>query len=223
MIVFFTVRNIKFAIKTLWRWNLIPLLLGCLVQILYYKVSGHVAQKTWYWIPEMLFIILLFGMILEIFVREINKLPNGDQLIPLSALVTIFLLAIPYLKIPYEVINYIPENEHFYLLRTHWIEENTAQNSRIGMTGSGSSGYFLQDRIVINLDGLISSQEYFVHLQKSTADEYLESINLDYIFGNAYILQHTNPYQWNFENRLEEYRYFNVDDKTLTLFKFITD
>ena len=65
---------------------------------------------------------------------------------------------------------------------------------------------------LVNLDGLINSTEYFIHLQNASADEYLESIGLDYVFGNAYILQRSNPYQWNFEDRLEEFRSFEVGD-----------
>ena len=88
------------------------------------------------------------------------------------------------------------------------------------MTGSGSSGYFVRDRTLVNLDGLINSSDYFTHLQQASADEYLESIGLDYVFGNAYILQQSNPYQWNLDGRLSEFRYFDYGDKTLTLFIF---
>ena len=120
------------------------------------------------------------------------------------------------------MVRYTPSGaEQFYLQRARFIEENTAPGAMIGMTGSGSTGYFVQDRVVVNLDGLISSQEYFIHLQNATADEYLAAIGLDYVFGNPYILQHSNPYQWNFDGRLTEFRFFEVDeDKTLVLFKF---
>lgn len=221
MIVFLIIRNRKFVVTTFWHWNLIPLLAGCIIQIIYYKASGHTAQKEWYWMAEMLFVVLLLGIVLETLARGAMKLPQGDKLVAAGALILTAALVIPYLKTPFQVINYVPSNEeHFYLRRANWLAENTEPNSMIGMTGSGSSGYFVQDRVLVNLDGLISSQEYFVHLQNATADEYLESIGLDYVFGNDYILQRTNPYQWNFENRLEEFRYFEVGDKTLVLFKF---
>jgi len=215
------VRNRKFFVQAFWRWNLIPLLIACLVQIVYYKALGHIAQKGWYWIAEMLFVVLLLGILLEIFAREIKKLPNGNRLVPISVVLIAIILIIPYAQTAYQAVMYVPGQEHFYLQRAHFLEENTEPGARIGMTGSGSSGYFVQDRTIVNLDGLISSMAYFIHLQNATADEYLESIGLDYVFGNAYILQNTNPYQWNFENRLEEYRYFEVDDeKTLVLFRF---
>ena len=221
MIVILIYRNRKFVVTTFWCWNLIPLLAGCLVHVSYYKLTGHIAQKEWYWMAEMLFVILLLGIVLETFVLRALKLPQGNKLVAVAAFILTVTLVIPYLKLPLTVINNIPsDDEHFYLRRANWLEENTEPNSLIGMTGSGSSGYFVQDRVLVNLDGLISSQEYFVHLQNATADEYLEFIGTDYVFGNPYILQNTNPYQWNFENCLEEFRYFEVGDKTLVLFRF---
>ncbi len=224
LFVFLIIRNRKFAVTTFWRWNLIPLLVGCLVHISYYKGTGHVAQKEWYWIAENLFVVLLLAIVLETLVLGVIKFPQGEKLVAIGALIISVALTFPYVKIPIQVIAYQPpEEEHFYFRRAHWLEENTEPNSLIGMTGSGSSGYFVQDRVVVNLDGLISSQEYFVHLQNATADEYLDTIGVDYVFGNAYILQNTNPYQWNFDHRLEAYRTFEVDDKTLVLFKFLLD
>jgi len=215
-------RNRTFFLQTIWRWNLIPLLVGCLVQIAYYKAFGHIAQKGWYWVAEMLFVVLFLGVVLEVIAREILKMPSGNKLLPASALVLSSALIIPLVQFPIRALTYSEtSDEHFYLRRAHFLEENTEPGALIGMTGSGSSGYFTQDRTVVNLDGLINSMEYFIHLQNATADEYLESIGVDYVFGNAYILQHSNPYQWNFENRLEEFRYFEVDeDKTLVLFHF---
>jgi hypothetical protein len=195
--------------------------MGCWVQIVYYKAFGHVAQRGWYWVAEMLFVVLLIGILFEILAREIKKLPRGEKLFAAVSLILTVALAWPYLEIPFQASTYLPSaSEHFYLQRAHFLEENTEAGALIGMTGSGSSGYFVEDRVIVNLDGLINSPEYFVHLQNATADEYLASIGLDYVFGNPYILQNTNPYQWNFENRLEEFRYFEVGDKTLVLFKF---
>jgi len=221
LVVVSILRNSKFFAQVFWRWNLIPLLAACLVQIVYYKGLGHIAQKGWYWIAEMLFVLLLLGIVLEVIAREIKKLPHGNTLVPVSVLILTIALVQPYAQTSYHAITYVPAQEHFYLQRAHFLEENTEPGALIGMTGSGSSGYFVQDRTVVNLDGLINSMEYFIHLQNATADEYLKTIRLHYVFGNAYILQNTNPYQWNFENRLEEFQYFEVDDdKTLVLFRF---
>ena len=219
--IWLLIRNRKFVAGTFWRWNLIPLLAGCLVQITYYKAFGHIAQRGWYWVAEMLLVVLLLGIVLETLAREAQRLPQGKKLEVAASLLLTVALAMPYLKLPLQVVTYTPSDQaHFYLHRSNFLEENTEPGALIGMTGSGSSGYFVQDRVVVNLDGLINSQEYFVHLQNATADEYLDNIGLDYVFGNPYILQNTNPYQWNFDNRLEEFRTLELAGKTLVLFKF---
>ena len=219
---FLVIRNRKFFSKITWEWNLIPLLLTCLFHITYYKWTGSVAQKEWYWIPEMFFVILLIPIIFESLYRGLSRQRYTHWII----VSVIFFLAVgiakPHIERINKVITYTPPaEEQYYLRRAHWLEENTEPGAIIGMTGSGSSGYFTQDRVIVNLDGLINSVAYFVHLQNSTADEYLESISVDYIFGNAYIMQSTNPYQWNLDQRLEEYRHFEVrENKVLTLFRF---
>jgi hypothetical protein len=222
LLIFLLLRNRKFVAAAFWRWNLIPLLAACLVQIVYYKAFGHIAQKGWYWVAEMLFIVLLLGLILEVLACEIQRFPSGYRLVAFSASLVAAIIFWPTAQTDYQVLTFSPSpDEHYYLQRAHFLEENTEPGSLIGMTGSGSSGYFVQDRTIVNLDGLINSMEYFIRLQNATADDYLASIGLDYVFGNAYILQNTNPYQWNFDNRLDEFRDFEVDDeKTLVLFRF---
>ena len=101
-----------------------------------------------------------------------------------------------------------------------WLEKNTEPGTLIGMTGAGSTAYFIHDRTIVNLDGLISNTDYFVSLQKSDADEYLAAHGLRYVFGNPYILLGSNPYQWIFKDHLLEYRTFVYGEKELVLWYF---
>ena len=55
----------------------------------------------------------------------------------------------------------------------------------------------------INVDGLINSKEYFNSLKTGTADRFLSDMNLDYVFGNSYMLLETDPYQGIFSGRIE--------------------
>lgn len=50
-----------------------------------------------------------------------------------------------------------------------------------GMTGGGDVGYFIENRTIINLDGLINSVDSCEHLQNFTANQYLDKIGVDYI------------------------------------------
>jgi len=88
------------------------------------------------------------------------------------------------------------------------------------MTGSGSSAYFTDGRVFVNLDGLINSFEYFERLKAGTADEYLAGIGLDYVFGNAYIITESDPYGDLFAGRLEAADFFRVGSRELVLWRF---
>jgi hypothetical protein len=221
LLIYAIVQQRKFLVDTFWKWNLIPLLVGCLIQVIYYKAFGHVAQKGWYWIAESFFLILFLALVGEGINRQLVKLRCGKYLVPIAVSVLALFLILTPIKRTQAILAYSPaQEEQFYLLRAHWLEDNTEPGALIGMTGSGTSGYFVRDRVIVNLDGLINSGEYFIHMQKDTADEYLASIGLDYVFGNAYILERTNPYQWFFRGRIAPYRQLELDDKTFTLFRF---
>ncbi len=55
---------------------------------------------------------------------------------------------------------------------------------------------------VVNLDGLINSNEYFQYLKAGKANVYLDRIGLDYIYGNDYMLTSSDPY-FIFTNRVK--------------------
>ncbi len=65
------------------------------------------------------------------------------------------------------------------------------------MTGGGNAGYFIHDRTVINLDGLINSYEYFQLLKEKKAGEFLVNEGLDYILANSGLLNQL-PYKGQF-------------------------
>jgi len=52
------------------------------------------------------------------------------------------------------------------------------------------------------VDGLINSIEYFNALKSGTADKFLDNMNLDYVFGNPYMLLETDPYRDIFSGRV---------------------
>ncbi|MFQ5615071.1 MAG: hypothetical protein ACE5GO_01215 [Anaerolineales bacterium] len=221
---FLTRRNRKFVRAAVRGFGLIPLLFGCLFQITYYKAGGSVAERGWYWVGEMLFVVLAGGTLIESLYRTLprkiairnRQFPNYKLLItlPIAAL-----LIIPHLSRIPRITN--PPESSFYLRRADWLEAHTEPGARIAMTGSGSSGYFTNGRTLINLDGLINSYEYFQQMQNGTAHEYLASIGVDYVFGSPYIVQESDPYGVIFENRLEQDAIFQDGDKALVLWRFV--
>ena len=222
LLAFLLIRQRDYFLSAFRHLNIVPLFLGCVVHIAYYKLGGYAAQKSWYWIGETMLIVLLAGMHIESMVRQISRPRTLKWTAEVLVLLVAVMLIRPYARqISNNLVNDPPPGEQYYLMRAHWLEENTEPGALIGMTGSGSTGYFIQDRVIVNLDGLISSTVYFILLQNATADEYLASIGLDYVFGNAYILQNSNPYLWNFSGHLETYREFPLRDGAIVLFRFV--
>ncbi len=73
----------------------------------------------------------------------------------------------------------------------------------IGMPGGGTTAYFIHDRTIINLDGLINSYNYFQHLKNGQGREYLDQLGLDFVFGNPGMIENAAPYYSLLRDRLE--------------------
>ncbi|GAB4579109.1 MAG: hypothetical protein Fur0022_18470 [Anaerolineales bacterium] len=217
-------RNRAWVGQTARGLGLFPLLAGCLTQIAYYKIGGSVAERTWYWLAEMLVVVLAGGMLLEMMWKLITRsrfTQHGSRLASVFALSLACALIYPHLlRIPRMFSEETRHTEAFYLRRANWLEANTEPGALIGLTGSGSTGYFVQGRTIVNLDGLISSVTYFNAMKAGTAGEYLAGIGLDYVFGNAYIVQESDPYRDIFEGRLEAMGTFEDGERELGLWKF---
>jgi hypothetical protein len=82
------------------------------------------------------------------------------------------------------------------------LEQHTEPGSIIGLTGGGNVGYFIHDRTIVNMDGLINSYGYFQALQTREGGQYLQNIGLDYVLANPVILDQ-QPYKGQFNEYLE--------------------
>jgi len=94
-------------------------------------------------------------------------------------------------------------DQHIYLTEAVLLEKLTPPGSVIGMSGSGSVGYFINDRRVVNLDGLINSNDYFQSLKAGTGRAAVDAFGLDYVYGHYYLLTSTNPYYNILKDRLD--------------------
>jgi hypothetical protein len=97
--------------------------------------------------------------------------------------------------------NYWPPNAPFIDVGP-LLEEHTEPGSLIGITGGGNIGYFIHDRTITNMDGLINSYAYFQALQAGQAGAYLEEIGLDYVLANPVILDQ-QPYRGQYNEYLD--------------------
>lgn len=203
MILF--VFNFRRALNKISRLALLPLLTGCIIQIFSYTSTAYGGAKEWYWVGEMILITLMGSLLIDLIIRPLQRIKPGRQSLEfVSFAMAIFL--------GYTFNNYIhstmPYNAHPnnlpYMDVLPFLEENTPPGSMIGMTGGGNVGYFIKDRTIVNMDGLINSNEYFHALQNKEAPAYLRQHGLQIVFANTQLLM-LPPYYGQFESYLTKF------------------
>jgi hypothetical protein len=173
-------------------------------QVIYYNYTGYSAEKEWYWVGELIVIVIAASLIISLVSRLIpagivkNVLAWG--IVALAGLS----LSINFWNITRGSMQYNRwEPDTPFDDAVPLIEANTEPGSIVGMTGGGTTAYFIQDRTIVNMDGLINSKPYFESLQNRTAGDYLQDMGLDYVYANRYILS-SQPYKGMFDPYLTD-------------------
>ena len=198
----FLLINKEVSRSALIRLSFIPVVCGSVLQTLYYHSSGYSAFKEWYWITQRIGAVLLMSFAVGILFTLASRIKFHQYAAWILVLFLGFNMAQTYwagIKLTMQYNRWsadVPMMEIATLL-----EANTEPGSLIGFTGGGNVGYFIQDRAILNMDGLINSPEYFEHLQNGTAGEYLASLGLDYVLANPGILDR-QPYDGQFNEYL---------------------
>ena len=198
------------------------LIIGGVIHITYYTATGYTHTRGWYWIAEMLSLVIIGSLTLEGIFSWFDKTILQKFLPPvLGGLIAVALVIghFQFVKIlaPYSIPQ---EYQDAYLGEVEEVEFYTEPGSKIGMTGGGLVSYFIKDRTIINLDGLINSAEYFNAMQEGTATQFLDAIPLDYVFGKPYMLLESDPYDAIFKDRLVEVGFIRGYEN-FTLFKYV--
>jgi hypothetical protein len=193
-------RKGKIAVTQL---SLIPLLSGAWLQVLYYSMLGYAAHKEWYWVTQLVITVLAFSLVLGILYTLIRRVPYRYLAAWGVAAYVGISMGVAFWKdiqatMPYN--HWQPGTAYMDIVPL--LEEHTEPGSMIGLTGGGNVGYFIHDRTVVNMDGLINSYAYFQALQARQGGEYLQSIGLDYVLANPVILDQ-QPYKGQFNEYLE--------------------
>ncbi len=200
-IVLLTNRNRgKMAIA---RLSIIPLLGGAWLQVLYYNGLKYAAHKEWYWVSQLVIIVLTVSLVIGMSYTLIRRVPYRPVFVWLVAAYVGISMGASFWKMiqasmPYN--HWAPDTAYMDIVPL--LEEHTEPGSIIGLTGGGNVGYFIQDRTVVNMDGLINSYDYFLALQNHTGGKYLQDIGLDYVLANPVILDQ-QPYKGQFNDYLE--------------------
>jgi hypothetical protein len=187
------------------RIGLHALLAGCLLQISYYLATSYPNPRSWYWVGEMLWIILFVAVILEslVYILLNHRFSEKGILIMEIGLITMLV----FLNVRY-ITSLTPWSEKAgsdedYLADSRGLESYTPPGSVIGMTGGGTVAYFVRDRTIVNLDGLMNSAEYFDALQTDQGAEFLDKLGVMFINANESVLTASDPYMGIFKDRLK--------------------
>lgn len=204
--------NKQKTIKTLMKMGLIPLAAGSGIQLLSYTATAYGGAKEWYWISQMILLTLGFSLLIHLVLKPLQKIDIARRLLEAAALVVLVYHAYHFNRIVSIVMvrNYFPP-ERAYMEVIAYLEENTPPGSVIGMTGGGNVGYFIKDRTIVNMDGLINSYDYFQALKNGEAPIYLHEHNMTIVFANPRLLL-IPPYYGQFDPYLLSYSSYGGKD-----------
>ncbi len=195
----------KWNIASVARLGLFPLILGLFAQILSFTSTSYIHYREWYWVGEMLFTVIFLGVVLECAWLSLNR----AKIKPLAWQIGMAILSLVFLmffgqmvsdRFPYSVAQ---ENLDAYLAEVRALETYTSPGTLIGQTGGGTTAYFIKDRTIVNLDGLINSPEYFNLLRVGRGAEFLDRMGLNFVFGDNLMLTASDPYRQLLEGHLD--------------------
>jgi hypothetical protein len=198
-------------IRALHSLAIFPLFAGGFIQMLAYTGTSYTHMRVWYWVAQFILIGLVLGILLDSFVKWIQSLPHTQNRAGIwnpAAVLTAALCVLVFTVGAADVMKRMPlrvdpDKAEAYLLEARLVAENTEPGALIGFTGGGTTAYFIQDRTIVNLDGLMNTYEYYQLLKKWRAAEYLDKIGLQYVVARDYVITKSEPYT-QFEGRLEE-------------------
>ena len=189
----------KRNLKRLFLIGLFPLMVSAELHVFYYGAVAYASKHEWYWVMQMLSVVLLGALILS---ALFDLLPGAKPfqfmrygLVSLASLYLAFTFSSELIsRMPYQDI----QADQPYVDIVPILESNTEPGAMIGMTGGGNTGYFIHDRTIVNMDGLINSYGYFTALRANQGGKYLAARGMDYIFSNRDIILGSMPYRDQF-------------------------
>ena len=183
----------------------IPLFSASGIHFLSYSATSYGGVKEWYWVSQMILLTLLGSYFLDLLLRPLLRIKFTRLALQTIAIgiFTIFAYNLTDFAVTSMRHNYFdPDRPYMDVVR--YLEANTPPGSIIGMTGGGNVGYFIRDRTIINMDGLINSNDYFHALQNGEASAFLRDRGMTLVFANPRLLA-LPPYFGQFAPFLERY------------------
>ena len=193
----------KKARRALVEMSVLPLLCGSWLQIFYYHMQGYSAYKEWYWITQLVLTVLVISLMLGMVYRALHNSLWLQRIAWSLAIAVGMYIGFQYASLIRILMTYhewTPNEPHMDLAA--FLEQHTEPGSIIGMTGGGNVGYFIHDRTVVNMDGLINSYTYFELMKNKEAGKYLADIGMNYIMANMDLLDGL-PYRGQYTDYVE--------------------
>lgn len=191
---------------------IVPLFAAGVVQILSYTATSYGGAKEWYWVGQMILLTLLVSLFIDLILKPLRRIKYVNFALIVAAVVYGASATVKFWRfIEYAMPHGRYEADRPLMEVVAYIEANTSKNEIVGMTGGGNVGYFIKDRTIVNMDGLINSYGYFHALQKGGAPLYLRERGMTVIFANPRLLA-LPPYYGQFAPFLERYSSFGGKD-----------
>jgi hypothetical protein len=198
-------RNRRKNLRRIFQTALLPLLISAELQVVIYGAMGYAAEQEWYWVMQMLALAIMAAIGLNLLVDLLPKHRISSWVVWGGAGAISLYLAVTFAVIIHDRMPYQDQwAGQPYIDTLPILEGYTEPGSIIGMTGGGNTAYFIKDRTVVNMDGLINSYAYFQAIKEGTAGTYLRKMGVKYVFGNYSILTDSMPYRTSLEGQLEE-------------------
>jgi hypothetical protein len=183
----------------------IPLAAGTIVHILSYSATAYGGAKEWYWVCQMVVLTLATSLLLDLILKPFRRFQFVNLLLVTVAVIYGMNSADRFLN----TVEYAMPQGRFdpnlpLMDAVAYIEANSLPGEIIGSTGSGNIGYFIQDRTIVNMDGLINSKEYFQALQDREAARFLSERGMTVVFASPSMLS-LPPYYDQFDPYLDQY------------------
>ncbi|MBI2332763.1 MAG: hypothetical protein HYU84_11505, partial [Chloroflexi bacterium] len=165
--------NKRRATQALTNLGFIPLMAGSAIHVLSYTATSYGGAKEWYWVSQMILLTLACSLFFDFVLRPLRRVQYLNIVLISAALLygansaNRFWHGVDY-AMPR---GYFPPDRPLMEV-IGYLEANTAPGEVIGRTGGGNVGYFIKDRTIVNMDGLINSYEYFQILKAGEGPMY---------------------------------------------------
>ncbi len=191
--------NARLTRRAFAQMALIPLLAGGGLQMFSYTATAYGGAKEWYWITQVFISIFILATVAQSLLRPLQKFKPLRPILEAAAL----LLCVYYARdLNFFILNNMTRGrvppETPYMDVVAYLENHTRPGAVIGMTGGGNVGYFIKERTIVNMDGLINSYDYFQALKRGEAPQYLYQRGMRVVFSNIRLLSFS-PYEGQFQ------------------------